>query len=146
MAKLFSLLEAESKLPALETAIREAIALRREFEQAEAELESYTQRIMLSGGSLVDHERFGAHKHRRETAARELKAAIDTIQSQGCVIKDLDIGLVDFPTMYRGDTVHLCWKLGESGIGYWHGIDEGFRGRKRIDTDFLSHHKGEPAH
>jgi hypothetical protein len=55
-------------------------------------------------------------------------------------VKDLDIGLVDFPTVFRGVEVCLCWKLGEPRIGYWHGAEEGFRGRKPIDQDFLAHH------
>ena len=59
------------------------------------------------------------------------------------MVKDLDVGLIDFPTLYRGEEVYLCWKLGETGIQYWHGIDEGFRGRKKIDRDFLDNHKGE---
>jgi hypothetical protein len=60
-------------------------------------------------------------------------------------VKDLDTGLVDFPTMYRGVEVCLCWKLGEGAIGYWHGVDEGFRGRKPIDQDFRDQHRGDPA-
>jgi hypothetical protein len=50
---------------------------------------------------------------------------------------------VDFPTLFRGVEVYLCWKLGESGIEFWHGVDEGFRGRKPIDQDFLDHHEGD---
>ncbi len=56
-------------------------------------------------------------------------------------MKDLDIGLVDFPTLFQGEEVYLCWKLGEAGIRFWHGIDEGFRGRKPIDAEFLEHHQ-----
>jgi len=47
------------------------------------------------------------------------------------VIKDLDVGLIDFPTLFRGKEVYLCWRMGESGIRHWHGVDEGFAGRKR---------------
>lgn len=101
---------------------------------------------MMLGGALVDRERFSAHQTRRENSAMRLKESIEKIQSCGCVIKDLDIGLIDFPTLYRGDEVYLCWKLGETGIGFWHGMDEGFRGRKEIDRDFLENHKGESAH
>ncbi|MGI8743502.1 MAG: DUF2203 domain-containing protein [Bryobacteraceae bacterium] len=146
MPKLFTLLEAERILPSVETAIREAIALRSEYEEAESDLQAYSQRIMMLGGALVDRERFSMRKTRRETGATRLKESIDKIQSYGCLIKDLDAGLIDFPTLYRGDEVYLCWKLGENGIGFWHGIEEGFRGRKEIDEDFLDNHKGESAH
>jgi len=67
------------------------------------------------------------------------------VQEIGCLIKDIDVGLVDFPTSLRGVEVYLCWKLGESGISFWHGVDEGFRGRKPIDKDFLDNHQGDPS-
>ena len=67
------------------------------------------------------------------------------MQAIGCVVKDLDIGLIDFPTEFRGEEVYLCWKLGEPRIEFWHGVEEGFRGRKAIDQDFRDHHRGDPA-
>ena len=60
----------------------------------------------------------------------------------GAQIKDLDIGLIDFPTMYRGREVLLCWKLGEERIAFWHGTDEGFKGRKAINDEFREQHRG----
>ena len=51
----------------------------------------------------------------------------------GTVVKDLETGLVDFPSLRGGEEVYLCWKLGEARIGYWHGIEEGFAGRKPLD-------------
>jgi hypothetical protein len=60
-------------------------------------------------------------------------------------VKDLDIGLVDFPTTFNGVEVYLCWKLGEPGIEFWHGVEEGFRGRKPIDREFLENHRGDRA-
>ena len=62
------------------------------------------------------------------------------ISSNDDDIKDLEIGLIDFPTLFRGQEVYLCWKLGEDKIRFWHGIHEGFRGRKAIDQDFLDNH------
>ncbi len=81
-------------------------------------------------------------KNRREAAAAALKQTIEKIQEFGCLVKDLDIGLIDFPTLFQGEEVYLCWKLGEVGIRFWHGIHEGFRGRKPIDAEFLEHHQG----
>ena len=59
-------------------------------------------------------------------------------------MKDLDKGLVDFPrfSAARKSTV---WRLGETAIQFWHGVDEGFAGRKAIDQDFLDHHEGDKA-
>ena len=95
------------------------------------------------GGVAVDRDSALQSRSRREDAASKLRAAIEEVQEIGCLIKDLDIGLVDFPTTYRGEEVYLCWKLGEPGIEFWHGVDEGFRGRKPIDQDFLQHHQGD---
>jgi hypothetical protein len=69
-----------------------------------------------------------------------LKNAVERILAHGCEVKDLDIGLIDFRTFYHGEEVYLCWKLGEVGITYWHGLSEGFRGRRMIDEEFLENH------
>ena len=98
---------------------------------------------MMMGGVSVDRDRALESRDRRDAAAGQLRAAIDEVQEVGCVVKDLDIGLIDFPTTYRGVEVYLCWKLGETAIEYWHSVDEGFRGRKAIDQDFLDHHEGD---
>ena len=95
------------------------------------------------GGVQVDRGQVVEQKKSREEAALALKAAIERLQEFGCLVKDLDIGLIDFPTLFHGEEVYLCWKLGESGIRFWHGVDEGFRGRKPIDAAFLEQHRGE---
>jgi hypothetical protein len=143
MPKRFTLDEATQLLPEVERLLRDAIDARESYQEAEAALQSMKERIMLMGGVMVDREQALAIKSRRERAAAALRAAIEGVQGLGCLVKDLDTGLVDFPTLFRGEEVYLCWKLGESGIDFWHGVDEGFRGRKPIDQDFLDHHEGE---
>lgn len=81
----------------------------------------------------------------RESSARQLHSAFERIQTFGCLVKDLDIGLLDFPTKYHRKEVYLCWRLGEERIEFWHGIDEGFRGRKPIDAEFLANHEGDAS-
>ena len=80
---------------------------------------------------------------RRDTSAAALKSAFERIQRTGALVKDLDIGLIDFLAIYQGREVCLCWKLGEDRIAFWHGTEEGFRGRKPIDEEFLRGHRGE---
>lgn len=143
MPRLFTLQQAERLLPEVEAAIREAIALQAEYQEAEEDWQRITRRITLQGGVMVDHSLLLEQKSHRESAAQAFKSSIERIHGLGCLVKDLDIGLVDFPTLFRGEEVYLCWKLGERGIQYWHGIHEGFRGRKPIDDDFLEHHQGE---
>jgi hypothetical protein len=143
MPRFFTLQQAEQLLPEVESAIRDAISFKSEYQQAEAEWQDFTGRVTMLGGVLVDHSKVRAQKERRESSALHLKEVLERIHEFGCVVKDLDIGLIDFPTQFHGEEVYLCWKLGESGIQFWHGVHEGFRGRKAIDQEFLQHHRGE---
>jgi hypothetical protein len=70
-----------------------------------------------------------------ERHARELARAVDDIVALGAEVKDLDEGLVDFPALRRGETVLLCWQLGEDEIRYWHTVQEGFAGRRPLPLD-----------
>jgi hypothetical protein len=144
--KRFTLIEAESLLPEVDTLIREAVSLKAQYQEVEEELNLFSQRVAMQGGVVVDREFVLTRRVRRDQIGERLKAAIDKILEIGCLIKDLDIGLVDFPTLFRGKEVYLCWKMGESGIRFWHGVDEGFSGRKQIDQEFLDSHQGDLAH
>lgn len=143
MTRYFTLQQAERLLPEVETSIREAIFLKTEHEQAEQALRDAAERVTMLGGMDLSRGVFLEPRARREASAIRLKEVIETIHGFGCLVKDLDTGLIDFPTLYRGEEVYLCWKLGESGIGYWHKIEDGFRGRQPIDRDFLDNHGGE---
>jgi hypothetical protein len=146
MSRRFTHAEAQSLIPQVGGLLRDAIAAKSEYEEAERSIQEFTERIMMMGGITVDRERAIGARNRRDSAAAGLRASIEQVQETGCVLKDLDIGLVDFPTLLRGVEVYLCWKLGEPAIEFWHGVDEGFRGRKAIDKDFLDHHTGDRAH
>jgi len=143
MSKRFSLDEAQRLIPEVERFLRTAIEARSNYQQAENAIQAMSERIMLQGGMVVNHEKALDSKTRREQSAAVLRNAIESVQEMGCLVKDLDTGLVDFPTLLRGVEVYLCWKLGESGIDFWHGVEEGFRGRKAIDQDFLDNHEGD---
>jgi len=144
MARLFNLAEAQRLIPHVERRMREALAKKGEYEKADKAIQSFTERVMLMGGMNVDRDQARAARERRDSAAQNLRESIEKVQELGCLVKDLDIGLVDFPTRFRGVEVYLCWRMGESVIEFWHGMDEGFRGRKAIDRDFREHHEGEP--
>ena len=146
MSKRFTLTEAESLLPEIETIMREAVGLKAQYLEAEQSLQTFMQRVAMQGGVVVDRETVLQNRAERDAHGERLKAAVEKLQEFGCVIKDLDIGLVDFPTLFHGREVYLCWKMGESGISFWHGMDEGFAGRKQIDRDFLENHQGDRAH
>ena len=146
MAKRFTLIEAQSLIPQVDRLLREALDAKQEYETAGEAITEFSHHVMMMGGVLVDRERVVASRKRRDEAAARLRSAIEGVQETGCLVKDLDIGLVDFPTLFRGVEVYLCWKLGEAGIEFWHGVEEGFRGRKAIDQDFLDNHQGDRHH
>ncbi len=143
MPKRFTLDQAQRLIPEVERRLQEAVALKSEFDEAERALHSFTERVTLLGGVLADRARAFEIRNRRESAASRLRNSIEQVQETGCVVKDLDMGLVDFPTLFRGEEVYLCWKLGEGAIEFWHGVDEGFKGRKAIDQYFREHHQGD---
>jgi hypothetical protein len=143
MPKRFTLAEAQGLIPQVGRLLREAIARKAEYDEAERTIQAFNERVMVMGGVTVDRDRVIESRNRRDTAAGNLRASIQEVQDYGCVVKDLDSGLIDFPTMFRGSEVYLCWRLGEDAIEFWHGTDEGFRGRKPIDQDFLDHHEGD---
>lgn len=143
MARFFTLLQAETLLPQLEPLLRGVIDQKKAYEQAEGEITGMSQRIALTGGMLVSREQMARTRKKKDTAVRGLAAAVEQIQDLGCQLKDADTGLIDFPTLYRGKEVYLCWKLGEPSIEFWHPVEDGFRGRQRIDNEFLANHKGD---
>jgi hypothetical protein len=143
MPKRFTLAQAQSLIPDVERLLREAVAAKSEYEAAERRIQSFSERVLLMGGMIVDRDRALEAKARRDDDAARLRGAIEQVQDVGCLIKDLDSGLVDFPTLFRGVEVCLCWKLGEPAIEFWHGVDEGFGGRRAIDQDFRDHHEGD---
>jgi hypothetical protein len=143
MSRFFRVEEAALLLPELSRRIEAAIRLKIDFDEAESRLQATAQRIAMSGGAMVDSAAVAADRAKRDSSAMALKDGIDEIHALGCQVKDLDIGLVDFPTRFRGTEVLLCWKLGEPAIEWWHGLDDGFRGRQRIDADFLAEHEGD---
>ena len=144
MGRRFYLSEAESLLPQVTRWIQDAVALKSECQEAEGKIEALSQKVMLYGGILVDRERAQAVRQRRDDTLGRLKATVEQIQETGCLVKDLDKGLVDFPTLFRGEEVYLCWKMDEPAIEFWHRVEDGFAGRKQIDDEFRENHRGDP--
>jgi hypothetical protein len=129
----FTLEEAQALLPILESLLRTAIDGKKLIESVDTELQELAHRVFLSGGMLVNVVQMARRKAEREKTIHKVKDALAEIDASGVQVKDLDMGLLDFPCQVEGHTVLLCWKLGEKGITHWHGTSEGFAGRKPID-------------
>lgn len=131
--RTFTLDEAQTLLPILESLLRTAIEGKKLIEAVDAELQELAHRVFLRGGVLVNVVQMARRKAEREKSIQRVKDAIAEIDATGVQVKDLDIGLLDFPCRVDGEIILLCWKLGEQGITHWHGASEGFAGRKPID-------------
>ena len=131
--RTFTLDEAQSMLPVLEGLVRTAIDGKKLVETVEAEFQALTHRVFLSGGLLVNVAHYARRRAEQEKALQRVKDAVHEIDAIGVQVKDLDTGLLDFPCLVKGETILLCWRLGEKKITHWHSTSEGFSGRKPID-------------
>jgi hypothetical protein len=131
--RIFTLTEAESTRRELEPFLIEAIDVRKRLHALEQDLTAVSTRIMMMGGVLVPYKALAEKRMEHQSLTEVMKTNLEKILSTGCLIKDLDIGLLDFPAIVNNEEVYLCWKLGEDRIRYYHKQDEGYAGRKPLD-------------
>jgi hypothetical protein len=136
LSKTFTLSEAQTLLPVVEALLRRAQGAEARAEELEREMQLLSQRIFLAGGMHVDVSAAARRRAERDKAAQETKDTLAEIDAIGVQVKDLEQGLLDFPSMMDGKAVLLCWKLGEPAITHWHTEEEGFAGRKPLDARF----------
>jgi len=132
-SRTFTLDEAQMLLPVLESLLRSAINGKKVMEEVEVEMQELSHRIFLNGGTHIDVVAVARRKAERGKAEQRAKDALAEIDSIGVQVKDIDTGLLDFPCEVEGQTVLLCWRMGEKSITHWHNTSEGFAGRKLID-------------
>ena len=125
--RFFSVREANEMIPFLTEHLRQIRSERKRLARIARRSLPGFQDIMLRGGMVVGAEYFDR--------ARHLHGLLAEIGAKGCHIKDLDSGLVDFPTIWEGREVFLCWKLGEREVAFWHEVDTGFAGRQPLKSD-----------
>ena len=143
--RTFTLDEAQWLLPVLQGLLKTAMDGKQTIESVETELTAVNHRIFLSGGMLPDITHLAQRRAARDKAALAAKDALAEIDAMGVQVKDLDMGLLDFPCKVENDIVLLCWKAGEDEITHWHGMEEGFRGRKPI-TEAIRRASNQKSH
>src|SRR6185312_4958521 len=124
--KHFTLDEAQSLLPVLESLLNRAIEARRKAEEIREELQELNHKIFLSGGMFLDVDSLRKRRKAYDAQLQTAKDSLAEIDAIGVQVKDLDTGLLDFPCLIDGETVLLCWKMGEGRIEFWHTLDGGF--------------------
>jgi hypothetical protein len=141
--KTFTLEQAHKLLPILKSLLKRSMDGKQIIDGAEKEFQDLRHRILLSGGLSVDVAAVARRRAERDKAFQETKDAIAEINAIGVQVKDLDIGLLDFPCALNDEVVLLCWKYGEEKIEFWHSQEEGFKGRKPLDQRILRGKKRE---
>jgi hypothetical protein len=131
--RYFTLGEAEQTRREIEPLLIEAMEGRRKVGELQERLGALAARIMMTGGLLVSVEQTARVRGEHDHLMQQVKSALEQIQATGCVVKDLDVGLLDFPARLNNQDVFLCWRLGEDRIRFYHGLEEGFAGRKPLD-------------
>jgi hypothetical protein len=134
--KHFTLDEAQSLLPVLESLLNRAIEARSAAEEIGEELQELNHKIFLSGGMFLDVDSLRKRRNAYDAQLQTVKDSLSEIDAVGVQVKDLDTVLLDFPCLVDGETVLLCWKMGESRIEFWHTLDGGFAGRQPLDERF----------
>lgn len=131
--RMFTLTEAERARRELEPFLLEAMDCRKKLAGLETDLTAVSTRITMMGGVIVPYEKLATLRVEHQQLAETLKSALNRILETGCLIKDLEVGLLDFPALINNEEVYLCWRLGEDRIRFYHRQDEGFAGRKPLD-------------
>lgn len=133
MKRFFTLQEAQALLPQVEGLLQEAVAGKAQADEIGRDIERTTTRIAAAGGMEINPAKFARQKAARGEAVERVRRTLENIQEMGVLVKDLDVGLIDFPAMRGSEEVYLCWKLGEGPIAWWHRVEDGFAGRRPID-------------
>ena len=131
MERTFTLEEANAAVAELRPVVARMVEHGQKLATAQRRQVQLVTRIAGNGGDLQpsDLRELAAEIQQEADAVAE---CADVISAAGAQIKSLEEGLLDFPSQRDGEDVLLCWKLGEDEIGYWHGADEGFAGRRPL--------------
>lgn len=124
-------------LPVLESLLRASMEAKEEIEAIDRDFSSLGEQIFINGGTRVDVVIWAKRRAERDKSLEKVKNALSEINAVGVQVKDLDIGLLDFPCEVEGEIILLCWKMGEETITHWHGMEEGFAGRKPVDERIM---------
>jgi hypothetical protein len=129
--RYFTLEEANRAVGELRPVVEQMVEHRQRFLAAQRRRGALTEQAGSNGGDLTPGD-FAEVEKELEDEATSLAVCIERIQAAGAQVKDLDEGLLDFPSLRDGEEILLCWRLGEPEIAFWHGLDDGFAGRKPV--------------
>jgi hypothetical protein len=130
--RYFTVADVEALIPDLSRIMKPVMSAHAEVSATQERMQAEQQRIALAGGGVLDRQAWRADKDKIERLTGEIRRGLGEIVELGGAPKDLGLGLVDFPHLRDGREVNLCWRYGEREIRHWHGLDEGYAGRKPL--------------
>jgi hypothetical protein len=133
-ARYFTPDEANAQLERVRPAAEALVEHRRAMADAARERALFVQRIAGNGGDF-DPQEPRALEEQFEREGQAVARCVQELEKLGVQVKDLDRGLLDFPALRDGEEVLLCWQVGEDEVAFWHGLEEGFAGRKPLPFD-----------
>jgi len=133
--KLFSPEKANALIPKIAPLVEELWAKRRDLAIRLLETDPALRGAEPAPASRMAQPRSPFTPGRFSDRKAEIVRVINKIEGYGCILKDLDLGLVDFPSMRDGRPAYLCWKAGESEVAHWHAMDEGFAQRRPLSEE-----------
>ena len=129
--RYFTLDEAREHVPWLAQLFADLKPLRARAQELGGETRALEQRIGSNGGSTT-RDRLEQQRGLFEEVAAQINQKADAISEKGILVKGIEPGLVDFPSLREGREVYLCWREGEAQIDFWHEVDAGFAGRQPL--------------
>ncbi len=131
--RIFTLDEANELVPTLELEFGRVARLRDELRSLVEALGGADASVDILQNGAEPPAGLEVESRRLKVVADEIAAAVARVTELGCLVKDLDLGLVDFYAMEGGQPILLCWQFGEPQVTHWHGVEEGFSGRRPIE-------------
>jgi hypothetical protein len=129
--RYFTAAEANEALLTVRPLAEKLVAHRRKLREAQEQRAELMRRIASNGGAL-DARQVATLDARVKREGQGLARSVARIQELGVLVKDLDRGLIDFPALRGDEEVLLCWQVGEDEVRYWHGLEDGFAGRRPL--------------
>jgi hypothetical protein len=130
-SRVFTPEEANAALAELRPLVEAMVDAKRRLDEAQERRDEVAQQIAGNGGGIPPAE-LATLEHEVNEAATAVAGAMGEVQAMGVLIKDLDSGLVDFPAKRDGEDILLCWQLGEDEVAFWHGLEDGYAGRRPL--------------
>jgi hypothetical protein len=130
--RIFTPQEANDALDVVRPLAERLVGLRRTWRAAHAKRTELEATVQGNGGGLGTSD-FAELEAELEALGAEIEGSVAQLHEAGVQVKDLDEGLLDFPAVHEGREILLCWRVGEDRVAWWHGLDEGFAGRKPIE-------------